>query len=392
MPARGGGKNRGFLAQVTRRHDREFAHALIFFLVGLIFIGSYALVGVAAAGQSIDFVMAKLDAGEEPIAVAEPTEIVETVPALVPRRLDGLLVPREESNRVPICVMIENAAFGGVRPQSGLSQAGVVYEVIVEGGITRLMAVFDGELAGTIGPVRSARDTYLEFASELNCPYVHAGGSYTALLALRNFQLRDIDGLVESGYFWREPGKYAPHDLFSSGEQVRQAVADHGWATEAPPDYAMWNFVNPEEQVDSAVVAGVEEPAETRADRVSIGFGGPYDVEYRYRAQDQAYERWNGGVLHTDANTGEAILVKNVIIQQVGEGNEIEGKGRVNWPVTGEGPVQVLHAGERLDGTWKKPQRVDRTQFFATDGSLLPLIPGNSWVEIVPPHVPVTIE
>src|SRR3989339_2036682 len=109
-------------------------------------------------------------------------EYVWLIPKKIPRRIDGVLVKPEESNLLPVCVMIENAAFGGVRPQSGLSQAQLVYEVIVEGGITRFMAVFSNatQANAVIGPGRSARDTYLEFVSELELAYAHAGGSYNA--------------------------------------------------------------------------------------------------------------------------------------------------------------------------------------------------------------------
>lgn len=383
MSARGGGKKRdGFLVNFAHKHDRELVHAGIFFVVGLVFLGAYSLVGVAAARHSFEVVRAKIRAVQQPVEIVPPVVVeLEEPPTELPRRLDGVIVPVGEENRLPACVMIENAAFGGVRPQSGLSAAAVVYEVIVEGGITRLMAVYDGELAETIGPVRSARDTYLEFASELNCPYLHAGGSFTALQALDNFGLRDLDGLIESRYVWRDPAKYAPHNLFTSGENLRQAISDHGWDKEAAPSYDSWNFVDP-----------VDQTVGTPAARIQIGFGGSYDVEYRYRETEQVYERWNGGVLHTDANTGEAILVKNVVLQEVAEGTDIEGKGRVNWPVTGEGAVHIFHGGQEFVGRWQKPDRLARTQFFADDGTLLPLWRGNTWVEIVPPHIAFTIE
>lgn len=317
-----------------------------------------------------------------PLAPADERveEVVEEeLPSVLPRRIDGILVAREDANQVPICVMIENAAFGGVRPQAGLSAASLVYEVIVEGGITRLMAVYAGESAEVVGPIRSARDTYLEFVSEYNCSYVHAGGSFTALLALEEFGLRHIDALYEPQYFYRDVTKFSPHNLFSSTDQLEEGVANHNWTNEEEPDYAMWRF---EDEVPAEVIT--EEGLE-----VSIAFGGAYDVRFIYNESEGYYERFNGGTRHTDANTGDILTARNVIIHRVGEGIPIEGKGRINWPVTGEGEVIVYRDGQRIVGTWKKEDRSSRTQYVLEDGSEMPLQRGNSWIEIVPESISV---
>ncbi len=293
-------------------------------------------------------------------------------PTVLARRLDGMMVAAADANIVPGCVMIENAAFDGVRPQSGLSAASVVYEVIVEGGITRLMAVYGGESADAIGPVRSARDTYLEFASEYNCGYAHAGGSYTAMLAIPRFDMRNIDALLESKYFWRDNNKYSPHNLFTNSENLYAAISDgHSW-TDAPT-YATWNFVNDEEL-----------PAGDTATEVNIAFGGSYDVQYRYNTEGKYYERANGGVLQTDANTGNTLTTRNIIIETVPEGIYIEGKGRVNFAVTGEGDVYIFRNGVMTKGTWKKADRLDRTRYYDADGNEIALARGNTWVEVVP--------
>jgi len=303
----------------------------------------------------------------------------ESLPSVLPRRIDGVIVAREDANRVPACVMIENAAFDGVRPQSGLSRASVVYEVVVEGGITRFMAVFAGEESEMVGPVRSARDTYLEFVSEYNCAYMHAGGSYTALRAIPRFELRDVDGLREAKYFWRQSGKYSPHNLFTSTTDLYQSIVDHGWADEDPLEYQEWNFVDPLEQTGESV----------GTHRVSIFFGGAYNVDYNYNEEQKYYERSNGNVLQHDAVNDEVISARNVILQHVGEGQYIEGKGRVNWPVTGTGTVEIFHDGKKFEGLWRKNSREERTEFIDPDGNLIPLARGNSWISIVPDHITI---
>ncbi len=305
-------------------------------------------------------------------------EVVEEIPTELPRKIDGVVVETEYANKVPACVMIENAAFGGVRPQSGLSQANVVYEVIVEGGITRLMAVFAGDGADDIGPVRSARDTYLEFASELNCAYAHAGGSFTAMQALQNFEMRDIDGLRESNWFYRKAGKVSPHNFYTSSGKLEEAITfGHSWDD---VEYDSWTFED-----DDAL----EEREDESAREVTVQFGGAYDAKYVYNEDNGNYERWDGGVEHTDANTGDVLTTENIIIQHVPPGASIEGKGRINFSVTGEGEVEIYRNGTRTTGYWQKPDRVSRTQFIDDDGNNIPLARGTSWVEIVPEGIGV---
>ena len=324
----------------------------------------------------------------------------EELSATIPRKLDGIIVDREEANNVPACVMIENAAFGGVRPQSGLSKALVMYEVIVEGGITRFMAVFAGEQSDTVGPVRSARDTYLEFASEMDCAYYHAGGSFTAMQALQRFSMRDVDGLREPSFFWRQSGKAAPHNFFTSTSKLEDAIRAHGWDQEEPPDFESWLFVDEIEQPEQAEVSNEESEGELTEEavdqeqdvvstRVYIGFGGSYDVEFNYDVDELYYTRKNGGIDHIDAVTGKVLTTRNIIVQHVGAGIPIEGKGRINWPVTGEGTVDVIREGVRTTGTWEKKDRESRTVFLDEDGDEIPLVRGNTWVEIVPEHITV---
>jgi hypothetical protein len=150
---------------------------------------------------------------------AVDTPVVEPTPEVneLARQTDGVLVETSQAKLYPIAVMIENAAFGGVRPQAGLSYAQIVYEVVVEGGITRFMAIYAGDMPDVIGPVRSARPTYLEFAAEYDALYGHAGGSPEALQAISGLQVKDLSALAaDSRFFYRDGSKVAPHNLFTS--------------------------------------------------------------------------------------------------------------------------------------------------------------------------------
>lgn len=290
------------------------------------------------------------------------------------RHLDGLRVATNQTNEWPVCVMVENAAFDGVRPQSGLSRALVVYEVTVEGGITRFMAVYAGEPVTKIGPVRSARDTYIEFVSELNCLYGYAGGSFTAMQATQQLDLHTLNALSADGtYYWRDAGLFAPHNLFTSWDQLLLAVPEKQLTT---PTYESWQFRDQPKEVASGA---------RLANEVKIDFSSPsYAVRWVYNQEQGYYERYDGEVLQTDRETGDTLTARNVIVEMVPPGTEIEGKGRINFSVTGEGSVKIFRNGEVVEGIWKKGNRTSRTQFFDDQGKSIELNRGNSWVEIVP--------
>lgn len=316
---------------------------------------------------------------------ASKKEKKQEIPTELPRALDGVIVPTAESNQTPICVMIENLAYEGVRPQYGISFASVVYEVIVEGGITRFMVVYPGPgRIDMIGPLRSARDTYLEFVSEYHCAYFHAGGSYTALLALNTMKLRHVDALIEPKYFWRDRSRYAPHNLFTSMDNLRNATQNHHWYDEGAPTFTTWLF--------SDALSETQQASLPRASSIAINFGYGYDVAYTYEPSSHAYLRKNADVAHMDAMTQTQLAPKTVIIQHVNEGQYIEGKGRINWPVTGEGKVEIFRDGVVYTGTWKKDVRTDRTQFMDSAGNPISLSRGQVWIEIVPPHISTSFQ
>ncbi|MBU0731784.1 DUF3048 domain-containing protein [Patescibacteria group bacterium] len=300
---------------------------------------------------------------------------VKTKGGTEPRKLDGIIVSVEDANKYPVGVMIENLAGDGVRPQFGLSRALVVYEVIVEGGITRFMALFGGEESTQIGPVRSARPTFLEFASEYDVVYTHAGGSPEALGAIDGLKIKDINALTGgSKYFWRDTGRFAPHNLFTSSELLEYALRDKGLENKEV-DFESWDFRD-------------GRPIKDRAEGdkfIKLFFSSPgYDVEWKYNRENNNYERLNGGVLQNDAVNGETITAKNIVVQIVPPEIPAGEKGRINFIVTGQGKAMIFHEGQAIEGIWKKKDRLARTKYYDEEGKEIQLIRGNTWVEILP--------
>lgn len=303
----------------------------------------------------------------------------KTTANLVERRIDGVLVETEKAEPYPVGIMIENAAFDNVRPQAGLSKAHVVYEGIVEGGITRFLAIFAADFPDKIGPVRSARPTYLEFISEYDALYGHAGGSPEAVQSIDGLGLKDLTALGSDGrFYYRDTAKTAPHNLFTTSELIGFALRDKSLSG-VVSEYDSWKFKD-----ESPIEDTVDENSEEIYLDIDFGSGPLYEVRYVYNAKTNSYDRYNGGDLQKDANTDDVISAKNVIVQMVPAGSPAGDEGRINFSVTGEGKVYIARDGELVEGTWKKTDRLSRTQFYGSDGENIELNRGNTWIAILP--------
>ena len=282
----------------------------------------------------------------------------------------------EEAMPQPIGVMIENLL--PVRPQSGLSQAKIVYETLAEGGATRFLVLFDGtEHMEKVGPVRSVRHYYLEWASEYDAAVMHAGGSPKGLEYLSGFAMRDLECIGRSArYCFRDTGIAAPHNLFSTSELLTFALRDNAEAWGEHQAFAGWVY---KDQKDLDV-----RPEEARAPTVHFS-SYTYDSQYEYNRTDNCYNRINGGQPHTDALTGSQICVKNVIVQFVPAEGYLPEKGRLDMNVTGTGRALIFRDGDAIDtATWAKESREGRTRWLNEDGEEIDLVRGSTWVHVVP--------
>lgn len=292
------------------------------------------------------------------------------------RRIDGVVVDSpDKANFWPYAVMIEN--LRSVRPQSGLSQAAVVYEALAEGGATRFLAVFDpSEIISEIMPVRSARPYYIEWASEYNALYAHAGGSPKSLTVIwENPDFKDLEALSrDAKYFWRDSTKYAPHNLVTSSEKMNFALHDKE-LIDTKASFQSWQFK------DDAPIE--ERGQDGKKLEFNFSYGTTYLVGFTYNQEQNVYLRENANEPHLDKNTGEQIAVHNVIVQLVEEPVLNGGAGRLDIFVGGEGKAWVLRDGEIIEGIWKKSSRTDRTLFYDMEGVELELNRGNTWIHVV---------
>ncbi len=286
------------------------------------------------------------------------------------RFLDGVSVRRDQARLRPIAVMIENHTDS--RPVAGLEHARVIYEVIVEGDITRFLAFFDPTFSvKQIGPVRSSRPFFIELAQEWDALYFHAGGSDDALVMLRAGALDNVNEISGDGiYFFRDVKRNAPHNLFTSSDQMLRAVTAKGYATTT--DFMPWKFKHGEPVADVATkrVATVE---------VTFSKNLEYAVEYQYNPVDNNYTRFQAGAPHRTASG--IILKADTIVKQFVEADIIDDYGRLEIDVTSGGLAIVYRDGTAIEGTWRKED--GRTRFFDNQGQEIRLNQGVTWVELL---------
>ena len=302
---------------------------------------------------------------------------------LVPRRIDGVLDKSENQNKYPVAIMVENLVAS--RPQSGLDKANIVYEALAEGGITRFLALYTfAGSAKEIGPVRSARPYFVDWARGYNAMYVHIGGSPKAYSRISSTGVFDFDQFRNSQYFWRDKTRdvASEHTLYTSDYLMTLALLDT--KTSPTGEYTPWKFK------DDALSA--DRPS---SQRLTVNFSSfSYKVDYEYDSVNNVYVRSVGEKPHV-MRDGIALQPKNVVVLTVNRRLETpttDNKGRLEMDTIGQGTAQFFLDGTVVKGTWKKESSQAPLQLLTEDGSQVALNAGQTWVEIVPPDQAVTVQ
>jgi len=320
------------------------------------------------------------DQGEEEPDPQEP-RLPVAGPGETLHPLTGLPVKSELLERRPFLVSIDN--HPRARPQYGLPQADLVYELPVEGGVTRFAALFWAGEADQIGPVRSSRPYFLDLALEWQAAFVHAGGSPQHYAQIDRLPIPDIDdirGAAGGGVFWRGDDRRPPHNLYTSSQRVHEKIRDRGWTLKpALPD--LWRFALPADLPQGEEAAGVA---------VRRPGGGSTAERFVYDEESGLYTRYVGDEPQVDGGSGEPLQVRNVIIQLAGT-RVIRGdtEGRLEVDMVGSGQALVVSAGTMREARWRKVDRPSPTVFTEADGSPLTLVPGPTWILVVPPGTEV---
>ncbi|MFC7750142.1 DUF3048 domain-containing protein [Paenibacillus thermoaerophilus] len=290
--------------------------------------------------------------------------------------LTGLGSPTAVRDR-PIMVMIENSP--AARPQTGLDEADIVYEILAEGEITRFAAFFQSKSPEVIGPVRSIRPYYVELGEGWDAVLVHAGWSPAAITRIKQRGLNHFDQVYgDDRYYWRDKSRKAPHNLYTSIAKIREGIAAKKYRQEwkTPPLPA---FAKPGGSL--AASASPEGPSTVRsAARTDIPYIGGYDVAYEYDAATGLYGRLMEGKPHKDARSDRQLTAANVLILET-KHVVLDKEGRRDVDLDGPGKGMWLAEGQAREIKWARKDGILRASI---DGREIALKPGTTWVQIVP--------
>ena len=284
----------------------------------------------------------------------------------------------------PIAVMIDN--HNGAWPQAGLNKAYLVYEIIVEGGETRLMALFKGQDIENIGPVRSSRHYFLDYAMENDAIYVHYGWSPQAESDISTFSINNINGLnynYSSSTFWRISSKNSPHNVMTSTTAIKQMAEDKGYRTTSEVS-SLLNYVTEEVNLED----GIE------ANEITIPHSTLQTVRYVYDEEEKVYTRYARGRLQSDLTTGDELTTKNIIIEFIDNYtlNDGTSKGRQAISNIGTYDGYYITNGQAIKIKCTKTARNSRTKYEDEEGNTIDVNDGNTWINICPENADVTIE
>ena len=319
---------------------------------------------------------------EEPV-LEQPEPDPEPAAPTGINSLTGLPMEPEYVQNRPAAVMLNN--LKKAQPQLGVSLADIIYEVPAEGGITRMLGVYqtlDG--VGNLGSIRSARPYYIELAMGHDALYVHAGGSPEAYQDLKSWKVDHIDGVngnaSQSAVFWRDPerrkNKGYEHSLLASGETIQ-----HFWDNSKYSKVHRDGYVYPQTFTDEPLTGG------TSAEHVKL-----YYTSYKTGLFD--YDTGTGKYLvsqyqapYIDGNTGEQVAVTNLLILET-DISAISGDkaGRLKVRTTGEGDGTLCRSGQSISIHWSRTDRNVPFTYTTEEGKPLALGRGNSYVCLMDPR------
>jgi hypothetical protein len=280
-----------------------------------------------------------------------------------------------ESTTRPIAVMINN--HPAARPHhAGLQDAYIMYEIIVEGGFTRYMAIFKDQTTERIGSVRSSRHYYLDYALENDAIYTHFGWSERAKSDISTLKIANVNGLYDSG-FWRDKtlGVATEHTAYTNISNIKQLASKKGYRAETNKELLL-NYSIEDVNIDGYTDAVV-------ANNVSIDYSYATNTTFVYDPVLRVYNRFVNDKAHNDAVTKKQYTAKNIIIAKV-KNFSFDSYGRQDLTNVGTGNGYYITNGFAVPITWNKTSRSEQTVYKYIDGTEITVNDGNTHIQIQP--------
>lgn len=331
---------------------------IIFSVIAVLFLGG---IGFAT------YYLFIRDDAKPVVTKKKEEEPKKETPAPVPlyASLTGLPIADATVNDRPVtAIMIENSQ--DARPQSGLNKAGVIFEAVAEGGITRFLTLWQDTESDYIGPVRSVRPYYVQWLRGFDAAVAHVGGSGQALAMLKESGAKDLDQFANSSAYWRVSNRYAPHNMYTSIAKLREVEAKKG--------YGKSSYTAFPRKDDTP-------NAQPNAKTIDFNISGAiYNSHYDYDAASNTYKRSEGGKPHTDEKSSEQLSPKVVVALVMPQGkNGIY----TTYNTIGGGQALVFQDGIVTTGTWAKSGDTSQFVFKDSAGAEIKFNRGQTWFTVL---------
>ena len=332
----------------------------------------FSIVAVIVIGGATGTTWA-LTRHKQPTPAPKKQAVIKKVAPSVPiySDLSGLPITDPTLNQKPVtAVMVENSL--DARPQSGLSQAGVVFEAQAEGGVTRFMALYQDTTPTNVGPIRSARPYYVQWALGFDAAYAHVGGSPDALTDITSWNVQDMNQFYNGNYYHRITTREAPHNVYTGIDTLNTLEAQKHYTS------TFTSFPRDSKATPSAAPT---------ASTINLAVSGPdYNPKYVYNTASNSYDRSTDGTPDTDANTGKQIspTVVVAIVVPLSQGAlDASGAYYSDYNVLGSGQAYVFQNGNVTLGQWHKANNTSQITFTDTSGATILLNRGQTWITAV---------
>lgn len=324
--------------------------------------GLIVLFSLAAISYLVFF---KSNAAENPVKISKPT--LKTSPSgKTYSPLTGMEVTKEQASRPLTAIMIENSV--DARPQSGLSEAGIVFEAIAEGGITRFATIYQESTPPEIGPVRSLRPYYLDWLRPFSATVAHVGGSQKALKQVRDGSWKDMDQFANGKSFWRSTQRKAPHNVYTSFDKID--------AYNKSKNYTLEDFPQFERKDD-------QKSATPSATTINLKISSKlYNSVFTYNPSTNTYLRSQGGAPHTGKD-GKQIETKTLVVLIENYSIVQEDGSRSSYKTTGGGEAYIFQDGTATQATWIKTSQSSQIKLQDQSGKDIKLNRGQTWFTIL---------
>jgi hypothetical protein len=351
---------------VVTGDDMKFPKILAGLLIVIVLVSGCGK-GKDAADDAIADTPQNTGVTDTTVPAPEPEPETEPEPEPPYRTMLTGLPAETENNDRAVLVIVENQKLA--RPQSGLHKADIVYEILAEGDITRFAVIYQSEIPDLIGPVRSIRPYFIELGKQLDSLIIHAGWSPEAQKILTGGSYAYINEVAggDHVYFWRSTDRKAPHNVYTSAEKIRQGWKDKKYRTE-------WKGVE---------LTFLDDPGDVQGDpaaKVTLDYIGSYSVRYEYNAEKGVYLRYMEDEPHKDRETEEQLAAANILIAEASH-RILDNVGRRAVDVLGPGHGWLVQAGKVREITWRMEGGLVRAFI---DGEEQKLVPGKTWINIIP--------